>query len=93
MLKSDSLSEGFIFGEDKGALDLLHKGEACVCELAIYTAQKIRGGSVSGFECFVAVPLAQLALEDCKCEAILNSVCQRERESERAGQRERATLI
>lgn len=29
--ESDTLSEEFIFGEDKGALDLAHKGQPCLC--------------------------------------------------------------
>lgn len=37
--KSDCLSEGFILGRDKGALDLVSKGQSCMCEFALHATQ------------------------------------------------------
>lgn len=80
--KSDTLSEGFIFGEDKGALDVVHKGRSCVCELGIYTTQMSEMAACLVFQCLVAMPCAQLALKDCEWKTIPNCLS-RKREGER----------
>lgn len=61
--KSDTLSKGFIFGEDKGVLDLVHKGQSRICELAISATQRLEMAVCL----VVSVSCAQPALTDCKC--------------------------
>ena len=68
--KSDTLSKGFIFGGHKRALDPPHKGQSCICESAFYSTQICEMAAVSGFQCLVAMPCAQLASTDGKCKMI-----------------------
>lgn len=81
---SDTLSKGFIFGEDKRALDLAHKGQSCVCELAAYAAQIREMAARLVFGVVLAAPRAQLALKHRKRKIILNCLCQEGRAKEKA---------
>ena len=73
--ESETLSKGFIFGEDKAALDLAHNGQSCSSELAIYRTQISEMAVCQVFAVSCDDAFCSVCLKDCKLKIISNFLC------------------